>query len=315
MDDFAELGMEAVDAVVDKHFHKLPDKALHSDTYHPRNIARSFSKRRNQNRSSRRSDESESDEEDIKGNRYRDNGPRGRRENDNPPPRRDSFVSWEDDGYTRRSNSPKRYSQGYGQGAYGTSSRPLQSRSFESIPRTEPIPPRQYTRGDPISPDWNPPSQSAPRPRNIPTSIPASIPASAVYGDNRMQRKNVNPPPQDDRDRDRRRRSTDQGSKPPRSTTKSTPEPKKSLLGDRGFQGGALGAIIGGLAAHELVEDDRRHDNSDKITLAVLGALAGAVAGKSMGDRFETENKSMAARRQRGGDTYDREYREDAPYR
>jgi hypothetical protein len=297
--------MEAVDAVVDKHFHKLPDKALHSDTYHPRNIARSFSKRRH--RSSRRSDKSESDEEDINESRDRDNGPRVRRENDNPPPRRESFVRWEDDPYTRRSSSPKRYSQEYGQGAYSTSSRPLQSRSFESIPRTEPLPPRQYTRGDPISPDWNPPSQSAPRPRNVQTA--------AVYADSRMQRRNGNPPPQDDRDRDRRRKSTGPESKPLRSTTKPAPEPKKSLLGDRGFQGGALGAILGGLAAHELAEDDRQHDKSDKITIAVLGALAGAVAGKSMGDRFETENKSMSARRQKAGDTYDREYKEDVPYR
>lgn len=300
--------MEAVDAVVDKHFHKLPDKALHSDTYHPRNMTRSFSKR--MHGSSRRSDESESDDEGVDGRRYRDNGRRNRQEYDNPAPRRDGSVDWEDDDYTRRSNSPKRYSEGYGQGAYSTANRPSQSRSFESIPRTQPPPPRQYTRGDPTSPDWNPPSQNDPRSRNIPTS--------PVYGDNRMQRRNVNPPPQlpqADRDQDRRRKSVDQGLKPPRSTGKSAPESKKHLLGDRGFQGGAIGALLGGLAAHELAADDRRHDSNDKIALAMLGAVAGAVAGKSMGDKFETGNKSMSARKQRGGDTYDREYKEDVPYR
>ncbi|KAM3089508.1 hypothetical protein ACMFMG_001096 [Clarireedia jacksonii] len=303
MDDFAELGIEAVDKVVDKHFHKLPDKALHANTYHPRNIARSFSKRRH---GSSRSDESESDEEGVNGRRYRDNGPRGRRDYDNPAARRDGFVDREGDGYIRRSNSPKRYSQGYGQGTYRTSSRPLQSRSFESIPRTEAPPTRQYTRGDPTSPDWNPPSQNDPRPRKIQ--------ASPVYGDNRMQRRNGDPPPQRaEDDRDRRRKSTDQGSKAPKSTTKFAPESKKSVLSDRGFQGGAVGALLGGLAAHELAAEDRRHDSNDKIALAVLGAIAGAVAGKSMGDRFATENKSMLTRKPRGRDTYDKEYKEGAP--
>lgn len=38
MDDFIELGIEGIDKVVDKHFHRVPDKALHKDTYHPRNL-------------------------------------------------------------------------------------------------------------------------------------------------------------------------------------------------------------------------------------------------------------------------------------
>ena len=45
MEDCIELGIEAVDKCVDKHFHKLPDKALHSRTYHPRNIKNSISRR------------------------------------------------------------------------------------------------------------------------------------------------------------------------------------------------------------------------------------------------------------------------------
>lgn len=35
-DDLVELGLEGADKLIDKHFHKIPDKALHSETYkHP----------------------------------------------------------------------------------------------------------------------------------------------------------------------------------------------------------------------------------------------------------------------------------------
>lgn len=34
-DDLVELGLEGADKLIDKHFHKIPDKALHSDTYKP----------------------------------------------------------------------------------------------------------------------------------------------------------------------------------------------------------------------------------------------------------------------------------------
>lgn len=35
-DDLVELGLEGADKLIDKHFHRLPDKALHSETYkHP----------------------------------------------------------------------------------------------------------------------------------------------------------------------------------------------------------------------------------------------------------------------------------------
>ncbi|KAH8684853.1 hypothetical protein BGZ60DRAFT_560485 [Tricladium varicosporioides] len=58
MEDFIELGIESVDKVVDKHFHKVPDKYLHKDTYNPRNIPvlgteanKRRQRRRNQNSS------------------------------------------------------------------------------------------------------------------------------------------------------------------------------------------------------------------------------------------------------------------------
>ncbi|CZS89561.1 uncharacterized protein RAG0_00907 [Rhynchosporium agropyri] len=38
MEEFVELGLEGADKMIDKHFHKLPDKALHSDTYNPKNL-------------------------------------------------------------------------------------------------------------------------------------------------------------------------------------------------------------------------------------------------------------------------------------
>ncbi|KAH6679769.1 hypothetical protein B0J14DRAFT_306140 [Halenospora varia] len=38
MEDFIELGIEGVEKVVDKHFHRVPDKYLHKDAYNPRNI-------------------------------------------------------------------------------------------------------------------------------------------------------------------------------------------------------------------------------------------------------------------------------------
>ena len=61
MADFVELGIEGADKLIDKHFHKLPDSALHRDTYHPRNIKRKIHRRRHDSSSS----SSETDSEDI----------------------------------------------------------------------------------------------------------------------------------------------------------------------------------------------------------------------------------------------------------
>ena len=33
MEEFIELGLEGADKVIDKHFHKMPDKAFHRETY------------------------------------------------------------------------------------------------------------------------------------------------------------------------------------------------------------------------------------------------------------------------------------------
>jgi len=49
MEDFVELGIEGVDKVIDNHFHKLPDEALHIGTYHPKNLSKTHRRRRRRN--------------------------------------------------------------------------------------------------------------------------------------------------------------------------------------------------------------------------------------------------------------------------
>lgn len=45
MADFIELGIEASDKLIDKHFDKVPDAALHAHTYHPKNLKKVKSRR------------------------------------------------------------------------------------------------------------------------------------------------------------------------------------------------------------------------------------------------------------------------------
>lgn len=57
-EDFIELGIEGIDKMVDKHFHKLPDKLIDKHTYHPHC-------RRRKNGERRSDDKSDSAESDV----------------------------------------------------------------------------------------------------------------------------------------------------------------------------------------------------------------------------------------------------------
>ncbi|KAF8853888.1 hypothetical protein BDZ45DRAFT_677317 [Acephala macrosclerotiorum] len=57
MEDFIELGIEGVDKIVDKHFHKVPDKYVDPHTYRPRLHHR---KRGHEEKRSRRDDDEDS---------------------------------------------------------------------------------------------------------------------------------------------------------------------------------------------------------------------------------------------------------------
>ncbi|KAG9241254.1 hypothetical protein BJ878DRAFT_545426 [Calycina marina] len=63
--DFIELGMEGIDKIVDKHFHRLPDKALHKSTYYPKRFKDSARRRMSKKgtQDSRPQTEFDSDEE------------------------------------------------------------------------------------------------------------------------------------------------------------------------------------------------------------------------------------------------------------
>ena len=56
MEDIIELGIEGADKVVDKHFHKLPNKSFQSETYNPREIRKRRHRRRRRSPSSSESD-------------------------------------------------------------------------------------------------------------------------------------------------------------------------------------------------------------------------------------------------------------------
>ncbi|EPE24264.1 hypothetical protein GLAREA_08115 [Glarea lozoyensis ATCC 20868] len=47
---FIGLGLKAADAVIDKHFHKIPDKYVHVDTYTPKNLPLPFKKKKKSTR-------------------------------------------------------------------------------------------------------------------------------------------------------------------------------------------------------------------------------------------------------------------------
>ncbi|RAL62186.1 hypothetical protein DID88_002670 [Monilinia fructigena] len=55
---------------------------------------------------------------------------------------------------------------------------------------------------------------------------------------------------------------------------------------ETGLRYGAVGAMLGGLAAQELTTKNKGGGKNEKVAFAMLGAVVGALAGKSFGKEY-----------------------------
>ncbi|KAJ8058948.1 hypothetical protein OCU04_011933 [Sclerotinia nivalis] len=271
MDDFIELGIEATDRCIDKHFDKLPDKALHPETYHPRNIKNVISGEPRDDGLTKKpvkdglgADESGSDEDTLDERIYHGNEHRGRQ----------GFDEGEDATYEQDRPSP-----------YNNS----------------PPPSRNKIRGDEDF-DSNSPLHSRRNHHQQDLRRRSSLPQDEIRsrdladGREHEERKETRS--------NGRRFTVDESNKlPHRRTSKST---NKASDNEAGLRYGAVGAMLGGLAAQELAAKKTRGGSNDKVALAMLGAAVGALAGKSIGERVH-EDKGRTERNPRR-DRYAREY-------
>ncbi|KAF4633718.1 hypothetical protein G7Y89_g4396 [Cudoniella acicularis] len=64
MEPFIGLGLKAADTVIEKHFHKVPDKLLHPATYHPKNLNPKKLRKSNREQQNNTSSSSDTEPED-----------------------------------------------------------------------------------------------------------------------------------------------------------------------------------------------------------------------------------------------------------
>lgn len=275
MDDFLELGIEAADKCVEKNFHKLPDKALHSETYHPRNIKQKVSGKIRGD--ARMAEESSSDNErlDKKENRRQEQNRHtrfdGDREKRFEPTRRDRDNPHETDSDSSQDASRAQARQS----SYGTSPSPPRNRRNCG----------HDTNYDPLNPEHQDHLQQ--NPYRI---------SSQSYDKSRTRDTTSRHELEDGENYHHNRRRSNVGG------IQNTPQRQRARLAittsdkngptEVGLRYSALGAMLGGLAAQELTSSNSKSGN-DKVAYAMLGAAVGAWAGKSLGERVHEDRGKM----------------------
>ncbi|APA08858.1 hypothetical protein sscle_04g036280 [Sclerotinia sclerotiorum 1980 UF-70] len=256
MDDFIELGIEATNRCIDKHFDKIPDKALHSKTYRPRNIKNVIAGKLRDDGHTKKpvkdglgGDESESDEDTLDERRYRGDDYRGRQSlNEGQKKRFEPNYGYRGEDATYEQDGPYLYNN-------------------------SPPPSRNKRRGDEdfdnnsLSPSRRNQRQQDLRRRS---SLPPDEIRSRDLADDREYEDK-----KETRNNGRRSTVSERNSLPHRRISKST---NKAPDNEAGLRYGAVGAMLGGLAAQELAAKKPRGGSNDKVALAMLGAAVGAFA-------------------------------------
>lgn len=313
MEDFIELGIEGADKVVDKHFDKLPEKYLHKHTYTPRKLSGSSHQKDKKNHKMREPspdphlDYRESD------SRFRETG-------------QDPTISMRDnEAASRNINDP--YPD------YGNGRAPDYSPNYRySETHTQPVysqaPPRQrpqYT--PPYYPQPAAAAGSVPQSQEYPPSFDDRRPRSVEHG---RRRRDSFSGEEYDSDRPSRRPERPSASLRRRSSSyhgpssrgnemalatkrtdssyggmKQKAKDKVSRYGIKdevdvfssstaGLTGGAVGALVGGWAAHKAQEatgQDRKGDKKTNDLLTLLGAAVGGLAVNVVVDKWEDSKK------------------------
>ncbi|RDW85679.1 hypothetical protein BP5796_04004 [Coleophoma crateriformis] len=320
MDDFVELGIEGIDKVVDKHFDKLPDSALHRSTYHPRQVKKL--KPRRLSRRKRRPSTSSLSSEPAGGN--------------------DGFAP-----QGTRSGDTYTYTKG-GQGS-GTpySTLPSRIRPEYQPPLENPYVDRSYYSASPVNTGYNPQARRGDR-TDSPRTLDDDYYSESRNARPRMASRRSNSlgapkRPQDSiilseqRLKDRRRRKSHGydsdsdgwsrggsggrggggsgggggGGGSRKGSGRGNPGKGNGLedkLGEVftdsniGLGAGVLGAVVGGWATSKAqvaggvdkVDSSKRRNQSNTL-MTVLGAAAAGLAANALVDRWEENKKKNKA--------------------
>jgi hypothetical protein len=326
MDDFLELGMEGVDKMVDKKFDRIPDKYLHSDTYKPR---------RRHKRNSTQSNSVQDSEEGYQ----EDNKPRRRSSKKHNHTRGSSVQEAEEGFYEAkpRRSSKKHDSENMqnqdGSAAGGTylnynanpnyTPNPVPNygaAEMANVPVYSHEPPHQRAQYTPYYPPSDPPRHSEPYRefedrRSRGRGRRDSSSSSSGYESERPTRR---------RPVQRRRSSSYHG---PSSRGADLTLAKRSgsshtgvrdqvkdkahrynVKGEidelfssskKGLTGAAVGAVVGGWAAHKAQEANKRGNGHSNNLLTLLGAAAGGIVADVGVGKWETSHGEAEKREEK----------------
>lgn len=316
---FIVLGLKGANALIDKHFDKVPDAALHPETYHPANLTSSQrrqltrEKRKKKNQRARNSNSSNSSSDDTnsaeevdqttadKGIDYTQPEPqRGAPRSMFSPVQAYVPPQQQQQQYDRPplySNepphlrpeyapSPPPIGSGYpyAQGAYTPP--PFQPASLDRKSRRD-----SYGDEDYYSDSYRHPR----RPKAV-TRRSSSYhgPRSDAGGDQQLARRGTGSATLDKaRDKAHRYGLKDEVEG---MFTKSK----------EGLAGGAVGALIGGWAAHKAQEAKGREKHSTSPLITLLGAAVGGLAVNAVIDKYEDSKKDSAEDQKKWDEKFDR---------
>ncbi|TVY49950.1 hypothetical protein LOCC1_G000493 [Lachnellula occidentalis] len=310
MDDFLELGIEGIDKLVDKNFHRVPDKALHKDTYKPRNLKKP----------NRRRSPSLSSSEREQQRRKQQQQPRSQQDPDPNLAYQDPYT---EDEYPRYINM-RDNEYPYTPHAY-----PFPQNAPQSPPLYSQEPPRQRAQ-------YMPAGQQRERDDFIPPSRRRSGYESDDESDSGDERYYSDTPPRRRAAMNRRRSSSypesgghgelavtgkRNGNGNGAMTEQVKDRAHRYGLKDElngvftkskaGLTGGAVGAVVGGWAAQKAQaatgrdRDAKGKGKAANDLLTLLGAAVGGLAVNAVIEKLE-EAKEDANDEGKGGDRRDR---------
>ena len=307
---FISLGLKATNFLVEKHFDKVPDAALHPETYHPANLTskqrreRTAEKRRRKNERLRKgtsnsSSESSSSEGDDDTNSIQDRGasPVDKLSEDmqhqtqrgaprsmfSPvqtyiPPQQQAY-----DGPPIYSHEPPRLRPEYAPSPPPMNSGYPYAQGAYAPPPFQPQPERRSRRDSYGDEDYYSDSYGKPRRPKAVTRRSSSYhgPRSSGGGDQQLARRGTG---SDHLDKVR--------DKAHRYGLKEEVE-GFFTKSKEGLAGGAVGALVGGWAAHkaQIVQGREKHSSSPLLTL--LGAAVGGLAVNAVVDKWEESKKDL----------------------
>jgi hypothetical protein len=177
---FISLGLKGADALIDKHFHKIPDKYVHADTYSPKNLPKNIPNPLKKKKNSRNDDRSPSPDRDDRAR--------------SPSP----GYEYEEVDDEKCQDTPRQYGAPPGQFVNPNTGLPPKYSSLPPHVRTEYIPPppmgdyapppTQQPNGQfPPQPTYNQFPPPPPNPQYLPPSPPRTSDPSQV--DSRASRE------------------------------------------------------------------------------------------------------------------------------